>query len=260
MEQHDPQLSQAYQEAEHPVPPAVLDVRILTEARKAVAPQRHRSVWFAWAVPLSTTAVLVLGISLLFQMQQDTPDVMREAMPLPPAELHSPPAAAVTKPPPIPAVGPEARPRPRQSAQPSPPPAAPPAAADSVAAMPDRGSVSEAATPPPPQPTAQIEQSKAFPAETAKILPAAPAANPARLEHTPTAAASVRQSPSQHKMHSRFDASLDSTPEGDIEAWVESIRLLLQQGRAEDARRSLADLRERYPNYPLPDDLKPYAR
>ncbi len=74
----DPQLSQAYRDAAHPQPSAAVDARILDAARQAVAvaPVKKRSRWSFWAVPLSSAAVLVLGMTLLFEMQYQAPRVM----------------------------------------------------------------------------------------------------------------------------------------------------------------------------------------
>lgn len=40
------------------------------------------------------------------------------------------------------------------------------------------------------------------------------------------------------------------------EAWLQRIRELLSQGETDAARSSLAEFRRRYPNYPLPEDLR----
>lgn len=261
MEQHDPQLSQAYREAEHPAPPAALDARILAEARKAVAPPRRRPTWLGWAVPLSTTAVLVLGVGLLFRMHLDAPETLHEAAP-PPAVVSpdTPPETPLEAPP---AMLSEASPRQRGSARPAPlpldsRPSPLPAAADTVAALPERGIASEAAAIAPAAIAPQRAPGNAVPAEAAQALPAMPAASPARLERAP--GFPVMQGLNPRKAQSRLDSAPAAVAESGVEAWVERIRDLLRQGRAEEARKALADLRERYPAYPLPEDLEPYAR
>lgn len=40
------------------------------------------------------------------------------------------------------------------------------------------------------------------------------------------------------------------------DAWLQRIGELLQQGRSEDAKASLAEFRRRYPDAPLPPDLR----
>ena len=40
------------------------------------------------------------------------------------------------------------------------------------------------------------------------------------------------------------------------ETWIEEIRQLRRQGKAEEAARRLAELRQAYPDFPLPEDLR----
>ena len=40
------------------------------------------------------------------------------------------------------------------------------------------------------------------------------------------------------------------------EQWAEKIRQLVREGRGEEARKALEELRGRYPDYALPDDLR----
>ncbi|HNQ04976.1 MAG TPA: hypothetical protein PKH69_10220 [Thiobacillaceae bacterium] len=85
MEERDPHLSEAYHAADHPQPSTALDARILDAAREAVAPTRRRPAWLGLAWPLSTTAVLILGIALLSRMPGQAPDVPHERAPGPAA-------------------------------------------------------------------------------------------------------------------------------------------------------------------------------
>lgn len=223
MEERDPLLSQAYREANHAEPPPALDNAILAAARQALAtPPRRRAARFAWAVPLSTAAVLVLGVTLLFQMQRESPETPREAKPAPAtARLESTRtlpsnaqgktetehmeatsaastgATAEPRPAPFPAVPP--LPRPEQARK------APVAAqADSFAT----------------EATTRMERSTPFASTAPAAREAAPAPNPERPEQ-----------------------------------WVEKIRLLLREGRTDEARKSLEELRRRHPGFALPEDL-----
>jgi hypothetical protein len=138
MQEHDPELSHAYKAAAHPEPPPALDARILAAARQAVTPQpRRRPAWFGWAVPLSSMAVLVLGISMLFRMQQEAPETLREeqsplpARPLALTEVTPPAGSAPTTPPATPPTSPPAAKLSKPATQPAAPapqsvPAAPP--------------------------------------------------------------------------------------------------------------------------------------
>jgi len=40
------------------------------------------------------------------------------------------------------------------------------------------------------------------------------------------------------------------------EPWLQRIRQLLREGRLEEARKSLQALRERHPDFPVPEDLR----
>ncbi|MBK6744419.1 MAG: hypothetical protein IPG66_16225 [Hydrogenophilales bacterium] len=106
MEHRDPNLSQAYRDAPHPEPSSALDARILNAARQAVAKPavRRRPTWFAWAIPFSSVAVLVLGVTLLLDMQQRAPEVLESpTAPPPDIRLNIPRSSAcqVVKPAPV---------------------------------------------------------------------------------------------------------------------------------------------------------------
>lgn len=288
MEERDPLLSEAYRSAEHPEPSPALDARILDAARRAVAPPRRRSAWLTWAVPLSTTAVLVLGITLLFRIQREAPDSLREAMPTPAS-----PAPAI---PDVPAAGSTpSRAGPaaestwaekRSRAADASVPAArerPATAPAPVQAMPDttraapmsRESVAESAAGAGPEP-------HPFPARPApaphadsagKALSAPPSASRASDDHTrlermasPAAAPSRDAAPVRQGVSGTKAASpgmtgphVTSPAMAGPEQWVESIRGLLKAGRSEEARQYLDQLRTRYPGYVLPDDLRALA-
>ena len=81
MDERDPLLSQTYRAAEHPEPPAALDARILAAARQAVAAPRRRRPWFAWAVPMSTAAVLVVAVSLILKEYREAPETIVDRNP-----------------------------------------------------------------------------------------------------------------------------------------------------------------------------------
>lgn len=245
MTEHDPELSQAYRQATHPEPPPALDARILAAARQVVAPQpRRRSVWFGWAVPVSSLAVLVLGVSMLFRMQQDAPDTLREAQspvpqsPVPAktleqAELTAPnrekaPQAVSAHKPALPAASVTPAPTKRYA---EPADAAREMAANSASARLPAASAA-------PQPThvrAAAQENRA------ESLSAAPAfsAGISRMQSAAPAAAKA------------------APPEETPEQWVETIRQLLRQGDIDAARTRLEALRKRHPDFPLPPDLEP---
>jgi len=276
MQPLDSLLSQAYREAAHPEPSPALDARILATARQAVVPQRRRPSWFGWAAPLSTMAVLVLGIGLLFRMQLEAPKTLREDMPPLPAlesdasrdagPAASPAPASVAK-----SVEPAAQARleareeakladkdDRSSPAPIPSPAptlaatAPESAANEtefapVASDPAEAEVGAVIAPTPQAPAVAAGANRAseygFRAEkesTAKtVSPSAAPASAARLKQGMSrmqAAEPMLESPEQ---------------------WVESIRKLLREDQIEAARTRLQELRKRYPDFTLPPDLEP---
>jgi len=279
MQPHDSLLSQAYREAAHPEPSPALDARILAAARQAVVPQRRRPSWFGWAVPLSSMVVLVLGIGLLFRMQLEAPETLREDVPpLPALESNSSPAASQAPgQAPVPAAQAklEARlqdqddrtpPAPRMAATPH-ETAANKAKQSAAASAPVEAEVAAAIAPmmeamPAPMPPPKF----AADADAAAVqAPATAGASRARESaiHTETEAAAKRVSPSAAPASaarlkqgiSRMQAAepmLESP-----EQWVESIRKLLREGQIEVARTRLQELRRRFPDFPLPPDLVP---
>jgi hypothetical protein len=270
MQMHDSELSQAYREARHPEPSPALDARILAAARAAVVPQRRRPAWFGWAVPLSTTAVLVLGISLLFRMQLEAPETLREDMPPLPALESLPGPDAIPAPAPAAQAMAErkadrtpAAPKPRSApavATAAPESAANEAAAAAVASAP---AVEErAAIAPMLPPRSSVADSAAVPAPASAPAPAASLAKEYALRAErevaakalgPDAAAASAARLKQGMSRMQAAPPLMESPE----QWVESIRKLLREGHIEAARKSLEDLQKRYPDFLLPPDLEP---
>ena len=287
----DPHLSQAYREAAHPEPSPSLDARILEAARQAVAEDRGRkqarkpSRWLAWAVPLSTTAVLVLGLTLLFEVQRQAPEYMeppgardsaasvetREIIPQPAeptqpqrnanqeevakqAEAMDSAASLGDLAGQAPAATQErgaAEQRATVSAAPAAPIAAEPqpfpAQAGAVSAPP-AAKVEAQAMPAPmaDRNAAEAVSSQASPAATLRAAPPAALSAPAQ-----ESASSV---PFSQAVSKRKAVSVPPT-EGP-EQRVETIRRLLREGRLDDARTELEKLRRDYPGFALPEDLK----
>lgn len=288
MEERDPLLSEAYRAADHPEPPPALDAGILDAARRAVArPARRRAAWFNWAVPLSTTAVLVLGIALLFQVQREAPDTLRDALTGPasphragPAPAMEPRAESPAKPVPVDRV-----PRGADSAaggsttaptmgsapsRPAPTPAlsSPEAdrrqqAADAALAESRSGS-SEAAAPEPrpfpAQPAPALEVQAGSQAVSAPPLPGRAAEGGTRV--APAAAPASESSRPAGSVFSKAPAGVKSEgmEKATPEQWVERIRQLMAQGRIVEARVLLAEARKRHPALELPEDLQALGR
>jgi hypothetical protein len=283
MQMHDTELSQAYREAKHPEPSAALDARILAAAQAAVAPQRRRPAWFSWAVPLSTTAVLVLGISLLFRMQLEAPETLRKDMPpLPALESAPSPATSVSDAPADRSVAPAATAQaiaerktdqtsaaPKPSSAPTVAAAAPESAVNtaavaSVASAPAAMEERAAIAPMLPPRSSSFADSTAVPAPASVLAAAAgaslvreyairaekeSAAKAVSPSAAPASAARLKQGMSRMQAASPL---MDSP-----EQWAESVRKLLREGKVEAARTRLQELRKRFPDFPLPPDLEP---
>jgi hypothetical protein len=278
MQPHDSLLSQAYREAAHLEPTPALDARILAAARQAVVPQRRRPSWFGWAVPLSTMAVLVLGIGLLFQMQLEAPETLREDMPpLPALESDASPAPSQAQAPAAQAKL-EARlqdqddrtpPAPRMAATPhetaankakQAPAASAPMEAEVAAAIAPMIEAIPAPMPPPKfssdADVAAVQAPAAAPAPAVGAAGASLARESVIRAEKESAAKAV--SPSAARLKQGMSRMQVATPLMESpEQWVESIRKLLSEGQIEAARTRLQELRKRFPDFPLPPDLEP---
>ena len=281
MQMHDSELSQAYREAQHPEPSQALDARILAAAQAAVAPQRRRPAWFGWAGPLSTTAVLVLGISLLFRMQLEAPETMREDMtPLPALEFDTnpdvSPATSSSAAPAARSAAPAAQAMAERKADRTPAAPKPRPAPTVVSAVPESAAneaevASDAIVPAaveeraaiapmlPPRPSS-VADGAAAPAPAAATGASLAKEYTIRAERE-TAAKSLNPSaaPASAARLKQGMSWMQAAPplmEGP-EQWVESIRKLLREGQIEAARKSLEDLQKRYPDFLLPLDLEP---
>lgn len=263
MEERDPLLSETYRAADHPSPSRELDARILDAARQAALPApRRRSAWLGWAVPISSAAVLVLGIALLFQIQREVPETLREAMPSPTARLDSAPPPVAGNP-----AGPATPPATTEDARKT--------ADAGVASGAGRGGVKPAPARPEPgfspaprgqatgsdsaahAPSGMIPEPRPFPAQAAPVPPAANRSGQDDLgtgrSAAPAAAPAREVAPAFSQGLSRLKAASPET--AGPEQWLESVRRLLKEGRTDEARKSLEELRKRYPGYGLPEDL-----
>lgn len=294
MEERDPHLNQAYREARHPEPSPGLDARILEAARQALARPKPtgRSRWFTWALPLSSAVVLVLGISLLFEAQQQAPEYMEPPKAIPPTGQGGIDDAAPAPLPAEPTVrlpylaqqesvpqadasesvepmgtdvqsGP-ALPQERAAveqlensgsvAAPAPAPEPFPAQAGAAAALsPAPQPAARAEAHPMPQAVPMAAQESSDATTKMKRPPAA------RMVPPPTASAvapgqetAPAFSFSQGLGKRKAAAPATERPE----QMVETIRRLLREGRQEEARKALEKLRRTYPGFALPEDLK----
>ena len=233
----DERLSRLYREAEAAAPPEALDRAILAASRAALAPARRRARWQAWTLPMGVAATLVLTVTLTLLVQREQEPPLGEA-PLPRA----------------PAAAPQERAEP--GAELPAKTAAPPAA--------KREAVRREAEAPPPAPTPAasrpasqppVVEQKALPAPAPEAVGAAEPARPAaamRRQSAPAADAVEMRAKSAPLRKEAAGAAAARTPE----QWLEEIRQLKARGRDQQAAEALAEFRQAYPDYRLPEDLR----
>jgi len=254
---HDNDLSRIYKEGAWPEPSRQIDEAILSASRRA-ARARHPLVW-RWAPPLALAATVVLTFTLVLRVYEERPGerIASPALPvapsLPGAEKRAPPAAKEEK---------SAAPLRAASEQSAPvsTPAAPPLALKKQAPEAARGDraqggleqrVREAA--PAAQGRRSETQIQPLSAPLHSSEPPSPVTpQPAAATSAPVVSGGAANDAATGGIVIRRSDSPERTPQ----TWLDDIRKLKAQGRTEEAERELAQFRKRYPDYPLPDDLR----
>ena len=252
-----------------------LDARILAAARAATQPQPANGPRRRWIGTAALAASLVLAVGLAWQMRAppaaDAPVQATDAASADPAAtpmqaFEAPPASpALEVAPPEHVVAQTRRAAATVAATHA---AAPPAAADTAAVAP----------PPPPAPAAPAAASvagiAAMPqaAEAARAQPQAQAKAGAgdpireRAAASANAAAPARDQAGNAAAETADGLGIDD-PGEDVppatadspavrDAWLRRIGELLAEGKADDAKASLAEFRRRYPEATLPPELR----
>jgi hypothetical protein len=221
-------------------------------------------------------AVLVLGIGLLFQMQLEAPETLREDMPpLPALESNASPAPSQA-----PAPAAQAKLEAKLHDQDDRTPPAPrmaattrEAAANNAEQVPVASAQVEAEVaaaiapvieampaPMPPPKLASDADAAAVQAPAAAPAPATGAGASLARESALRAekeSAAKTVSPSAARLKQGMSRMQSAAPMAESpEQWVESIRKLLREGQIEAARSRLQELRKRFPDFPLPPDLE----
>jgi hypothetical protein len=266
-------------------PDAAMDARILAAAHAAAqapatAPRTRR-----WTVPLGLAASLCLALGLAWRTQLDAPHrdatPVAQAPPSPPAtaakapmpaaddgivvpQAKSTPMASEAMPPPIPT------PRAAVVPQPVPPPVTPAAPAEPPAMLEMRPAPAmalpmpaPAAAPPPPAPPApppiaNADAARAFASEAAPPSPRALAPAPAAAK----ARGANDAQQAQRAFATQADAPVEDVPPATADspdvrnAWLRRIGELMQEGKLDLARASLAEFRRRYPDAAVPAELR----
>lgn len=285
----DSALSGLYREAGREIPPSRLDRAILAAARRGVSERPRlfrRDLVLVWRLPLSLAAVVVLSVTLVMLMTERHSDETMETLPLaPPPATGVAPEAAVSAAPARPAVedgdvplsprddhrrastAPEtkevaaavvagkrtARPSTRDE---SAPPVAQtrPAAGAARTARREAEKKEEMAA---PQAASRLEtRSQAEDTASAAPVPAppdTPTANVVPKETVrPSAVAPRAAAAPVSGLQTQAQEIHDLPPE----QWLAKIESLRREGKAAEAKRSLAEFRRRYPDYPLPPSLR----
>jgi hypothetical protein len=117
-----------------------------------------------------------------------------------------------------------------------------------------------------PQPASQPTVRFGKPATqgtTAATQPRTEAAQEMPQVQAPPPPEAMRPAPAANNMLSRSTmsgASLDTasakTAERSPQSWIEDIRKLMKEGKSEEAGAQIAELKKRYPDYALPEDLR----
>lgn len=280
----DPPLSRLYRQLATAEPPVAVDQHLLAVAHAAITPEvrppANRSWWLRWRTPLTlaTTLLLTLSLTVLHERQPadapppDSPRPVSVPIQPPPREPQepkpAPPAPTVAAPARKPATersktpsatdrreaaeapitSPVATPFPARPLETKRPAATPSSetAYDSIPSGPATApATAQMAAPPSAPPSAPIAASS----------PAAPAARAPdsrsdRLRVAPFMAESTRPTLAKSRRES-LDAARPA------ESWLEEIRALLRDGKTDEAAKQLREFRRAYPEFPLPEDLRP---
>lgn len=243
-------LSGLYGRADQPEPPASLDKEILEAARSEVRPGGRASGPFGakWYVPVSLAAVLVLTVGVVVTLEKETGEEAGLIQEYKPVARPAPERPITTS---------------KQKRAATSRPAAP---AETKADHPAPAAV--------PQKTVEQKIQKAVEeAPQSGVLQQEPAkrellrdrAAPEPMqEETPASATEATDDNVQlkekidtvNKPAGAANANGRVEPEKPAAQWLESIRLLLEQGQVEEAKRQYVDFRHQYPDYPVDSALK----
>lgn len=272
----DQELSRVYREGAWPEPGRQIDEAILGASRRAARARRSASLAWRWGPRFALAATVVLTFTLVLRVYQEQPEVV------------SPPVSA--KPPTPSARGPAAPAAPQAKTESA---AAPEKKALAAKTESERASEKQAREfekrlersmqlryqITPAQPDSAAGAAKGFASEASRAdrvqqlqrSPRAPESAPPRqpeIEGQPMRSAPLRvqEAPapiftqttpaSGANVVSGLVSGRAAAPERSPLTWIEDIRKLKSQGKTEEAGRELAEFRKRYPEYPLPDDLR----
>ncbi len=246
----NPELSERYRAGSREEPSARIDALIAEAARREVEPAPRRPS-NNWRVPASLAAVLVIGVSLVFMVQDNEP-------PTPSLEQFSEEGKLAR--PAAPSLALKAQPK-----------------ANGDSRREDRPTRERTARPD-RQPDVRDETLPAAPGELARspapaTAPAATSAAPAESHERTSALDPQREIAPQSNADMKDEAQVqrstrlreeaaeglakkDAEKRSPPQAWLGRIDDLLRTGKHDEARRQLLGFRQQYPDYPLPERLQ----
>ena len=234
MKPTDQEIGMLYRESGEAEPSTELDRNILAAARAAVAAKPAPSPWWTrWRLPvqaLASVAVLAMLVVMVLQKQPDAPVIGELALNVQPAEA------------PVQALPPAME-------------KSMPAAADKDFRVAERAAVRSV---PAAAPAASAAAPLVVPpAAKSEVLASSPAAE----ARAPMAAAPAVRSPQGDEVSGAAEAGMvtrqaSALPVRPAKEWLESIRLLVSQGRIEEAKSSLAAFERANPSVAVPDGLR----
>jgi hypothetical protein len=227
----DDDISRRYRELPREEPPRHLDDAIRAAARRAVhtrpAPLVVPTGRQRWYFPLAAAAIIVLAVAVTMHVEREQPG--EEIV-----SAQGTPAEEVKAEQPQSAPQPERRRKtePERAAAPAPPP--PVAAQDAMRAQ---------------------ESAAGALAGSAETAPKASSAPAARAESAKAPAAPQANAQLGRTDEGRRAAALSAFALQSPEQWLQGIADLRRQGRHEEADKSLAEFRKRYPDYRISKEV-----
>lgn len=231
----DEELSALYRATQEEMPSAGLDARILAAARAAATPPREvappaRPVSWTqrWRIPVALAATVLMTATLTLLVREHEVDGI--------APHASKPQAAQARKEAVPSAP-----------APAPAPAAAPAP-ERRSAVPARDTAVESIAPK----DRLADHQPSVSAKRAGPPPAQPSAAPPAALAAPAAARADHAAESMQAERASGAGKRESGPE----QWLAEIRRLRSEGRATEAAARLAAFEKRYPQFPLPEDMK----
>lgn len=235
----DNELSSIYREGSWPEPRQQLDDAILEASRRAARARRSASLVWRFGPPFALAATVVLTFALLLRAYEEQPQTVPFPVP------GKRPAPHVVQPAPRPAE----EPKPEAAAKPASVPRSAPAPAAAASALALKKEAPGAAPADQARRGFQQLQENRSARESAPPREREPEARPEPAPPRESASPAAVPAPGAAVASG---VAAERTPQ----AWLEDIRKLKAQGKNDDVQRELAEFKKRYPDYPLPDDLK----